>query len=314
MKKVLPLAIALIIAFPSASFAAETITREHIFYSTERGREYDAPKNIEKGGKKYRLKGVKYEVLLEKGSEFRKVTIKNLKEKKAPQEKVFTLKGESVQFLIDEGKTTYKKARKEAKYVYEARNPNGFTPDQTRELETADGEKFTGTLDNVTKSGIYQKGVSIPGTFRAPKGAEFFYFTGTGVLWKINTAAPLWQGYQRDILIYLGLSPNAYRITGGRWTATRAVGNDVVKSAMFSGTCNVCDYICTYTDGGEPDRYIAKAVYGSPYKIKAICEYERYYTTLQKAVMAGAGIVILSGAASVILYILKRKKRDETNE
>ena len=102
-----------------------------------------------------------------------------------------------------------------------------------------------------------------------------------------------------------------YRITGGSWTSSRVSGNTLIRTARFTGTSNVCDYTATYVDGSDADGYTANAVYLSPYKVKAIATYEQAGLTTMQKVLIGAGILILAIVIALILYFLKRKKRED---
>ena len=123
-------------------------------------------------------------------------------------------------------------------------------------------------------------------------------------LWPYNANAPVWSGYQSDILTYLNLDASAYRITGGSWTSSRVSGNTLIRTARFTGTSNVCDYTAKYVDGSDADGYTANAVYLSPYKVKAIATYEQAGLTTMQKVLIGAGILIIAIVIDLILYLL----------
>lgn len=287
-----------------SAYAAENMTKTYIFDSTSKAFDYQPP--VKDG---YKVANIKYTVLEDKGKDVVIEEIKDLKEKKAPKTK--TIK--SKKYVLDERKTTYQKAKKIGTYVYEARNPNDFTADNEREVKDEKGKTFKGILESTIKGDIYDKAISVDGTFTGDVDSEYFYFANSGTLYPINTAAPLWNGYQEDILTYLNLSPSAYRITGGVWTGESVSGNRLTKKARFSGTSKVCDYTATYT-AEDDTKFDASAVYLSPYKVKAVVRYEEILTTVQKVILAGAGIAVLALAAAIIIYILKRRKREEINE
>lgn len=312
--KIVSLFFALIMVFVSTalSYAANTdITKTDIFYSKTKNYNYAADKEIRQNGKTYKLKNIKYELVADKGAEIKNVKLENLTEEKAPGTKNFKVKGKKVAFILDKDNTKFEKNKKEGIYVYSARDPKNFKADQTRAVKDKDGNTFTGTLASVSKGAIYRKPITIDGEFRGDVGSQYFYFANTGTLWPYNATAPVWNGYQADILNYLNLDASAYRITGGSWTSSRVSGNTLIRTARFTGTSNVCDYTATYEDGTDADGYTANAVYLSPYKVKAIATYEQAGLTTMQKVLIGAGILVLAIAIALILYFLKRKKREE---
>lgn len=312
--KIVSLFFALIMVFVSTalSYAASTdITKTDIFYSKTKDYNYAADKEIRQNGKTYKLKNIKYELVADKGAEIKNVKLENLTEEKAPGTKNFKVKGKKVAFILDKDNTKFEKNKKEGIYVYSARDPKNFKADQTRAVKDKDGNTFTGRLESVTKGAVYRKPITIEGEFRGDVGSQYFYFANTGTLWPYNASAPVWNGYQADILSYLNLDASAYRITSGSWTGSRVSGNTLIRTARFTGTSNVCDYTATYVDGTDADGYTANAVYLSPYKVKAIATYEQAGLTTMQKVLIGAGILVLAIAIALILYFLKRKKREE---
>lgn len=312
--KIVSLFFALIMVFVSTalSYAANTdITKTDIFYSKTKDYNYAADKEIRQNGKTYKLKNIKYELVADKGAEIKNVKLENLTEEKAPGTKNFKVKGKKVAFILDKDNTKFEKNKKEGIYVYSARDPKNFKADQTRAVKDKEGNTFTGTLESVSKGAVYRKPITIDGEFRGDVGSQYFYFANTGTLWPYNASAPVWNGYQADILAYLNLDASAYRITGGSWTGSRVSGNTLIRTARFIGTSNVCDYTATYVDGTDGDGYTANAVYLSPYKVKAIATYEQAGLTTMQKVLIGAGILVLAIAIALILYFLKRKKREE---
>lgn len=312
--KIVSLFFALIMVFVSTalSYAANTdITKTDIFYSKTKDYSYAAREEIKQDGKTYKLKNIKYKLVADKGAEAKNVKLENLTEEKAPATKSFEVDGKKVTFTLDTDATKFEKNKKEGIYVYSARDPKNFKADQTRAVKDKDGNTFTGTLESVSKGAVYRKPITIDGEFRGDVGSQYFYFANTGTLWPYNATAPVWNGYQADILNYLNLDASAYRITGASWTGSRVSGNTLIRTAGFTGTSNVCDYTATYEDGTDADGYTATAVYLSPYKVKAIATYEQAGLTTMQKVLIGAGILVLAIAIALILYFLKRKKREE---
>lgn len=300
----------------TVAFASEkqTVVKEHFFYSQTRQYDYKPDKEISKDGKKYKLINVKYIVIKEKGAEAKEVEFKNLKEKKVPKVQEIEVKGEKIPYTINKEKTTYEPARKEATYVYKAENPFDFTPSNQKTLQDQMGNEFTGTLSNTAKGNDYKVSVTVPGKFVGDAEAKYFYFANTQALWDIDTKSPNWQNYETDILSYLGLPVEIYDITGGKWTSESTTNGVTTRTASFSATQRVADYVCTYSLGdGDADKFNAKAIYESPYQVKAIAEYEEIKDSHLTEILIGAVILIGACAIAAIIYFLakKRKKREE---
>lgn len=309
-KRIAVIALLVMIISSSFSFAGTNITMSAEFYSKDRdfSSSYTAREEIKVEGNNYRLKNIKYEEIKKPSETEKTVELKKLHKEKAPETKVFEVDGRKVRLYLDKSKTKYTRNPSEETYVYQRQDPYSFKPDQEKSF-TIDGRPLTGTLKETSKGGIYKQPVTFPGKFTGDEGSRYFYFANTGSLWPLNTAAPTWQGYEKDILTYLGLNPSTYGITGGRWTGENSSSGNLIKTATFSGTKNVCDYTCVYTVQGGDDTYTANAVY-SGYKVKAIMTYEPYMS-LKTKIMIGAAIGIAAIAIAAILYFLKRKKKDE---
>lgn len=302
-----------IMLFTNLSFAKEKVVKTKIIYTNNKHYEYEADKEYKENGKSYRIVDTKYEILKTPEELNKSVEIKNLKNKKAPETKVFNINENKVKLYLDANKTKYTKTPTEEIYVYEARDPYSFTADENREFETAEGETVKGTLKETIKGNIYKSSVNIPGRFSGAAESEYFYFVGTGNLWPLNTNAPIWKGYETDILTYLGLNPESYGITGGRWTSKSNSNGVITRTASFTGTKNVCDYSCVYSIEGGSDTYTANATY-SGYMIKAITTYEPYMS-LAKKILIGAGFGVFAIAfATILAWIVKRKNKEEEEE
>lgn len=299
-----------VMLFTSFSFAKGEVTKTKIIYTSDKDYKYEGANEYAKNGKNYRIKDIKYEVIKNPDELKEEVEIKNLKTKKAPETKVFNINGEKVKLFLDKGKTTYTLNPKEETYVYEARDPYAFKPDEEREFKGRDDKEVKGKLKEVIKGNIYKAGVNISGNFRGDANSEHFYFEGTGNLWPLNTTAPIWQGYEEDILTYLGLNPRSYGITGGIWTGKSISNGVITRTASFRGTKDVCDYSCIYQINDGEETYRANAIY-SGYMIKITIVYEEYMS-LAKKIFIGAGIGIFAIAFSAILvWIVKRKEKEE---
>lgn len=310
LKRIVPLLLIAMMMFTSVAFAGQQITKDETFYSKDKNFSYKAESVLKKNGKEYHLKDIQYEVVKKPTDVAQTIEIKNLKEEKVPKTKLFDFDGQSARLYLDEKATTYTKNPAEQTYVYQARDPENFAPDQSRQFSNAEGVVVIGKLKDTKKGRLYPKTITIPGRFYGDEGAKYFYFANTGHLWPLNTSAPTWQGYEKDILSYLGLNPNSYKITGGRWISESRSGGTITKTASFSGTQTVCDYTCTYSVADGGDTYTAKAVY-SGYLVKATMIYEEEMSLMTKVIYVGAGLLVIAVATAIIIFLLKHKKRKE---
>lgn len=316
--KLIPFILVLMLMLSATGVFASTekydLVKEHIFFTEDKDyKEAFSPKEvIKENGKTYKLKDVEYVVLTKKGEKVKTVELKNLDSKKADKSKKFKYKEEKIPFYLNENKTVYEPAKKQAFYVYEAKNPFSFNADSERTLLDQEGKEFTGTLENVVRGNIYNLKVTMPAKFIGDDDVEYFYFANTKSLWKINATAPNWKGYENDILSYLNLDNKIYSISGGEWTGKTTSNGKTTRSANFFGNQKVADYTATYTSGdGELGKYNAKAVYESPYIVKAVASYDESHLVL---ILTGAGLLVGAGALATILYFLAKRKKEEEVE
>ena len=317
-----------LLAGTAVAFAAQKadLTRTETFYSVTKDEsefDYETPNPYRyKGGEYVPVSDVEYEVIKDKGAETKTVEFENVSKDSIPKEKTFTVDGEEVTYILNTEKTEYEPAKKVATYTYKGENPYNFKPASSRTLKDQMGNSFTGTLSGTQRGSIYSVPVTVSGKFTADRDAEYFYFANTGNLWQYNDKAPNWKGYENDILDYLKLDGRIYTITGGKWSSNEKSANGTVtRTAIFNATQKKADYTCTYSLGnGDPSLFNVKAVYDSPYSIKATVKYaeakndEEEENSILPMVLIGGGILVGAGAIAAIIYYLAKRRSDEDDE
>jgi len=141
-----------------------------------------------------------------------------------------------------------------------------------------------------------------------------YIFNGKTVI--LRGSDPEWDGYINDYAEYLGIkNDNDYAINGSYWNGA-AVKTDggYVRTATIYGTKTVNYVIATYGLKDDDEKYTAEITYTSKYIGHAVATYDRYMTTKQKLIYAGVGLALLALLATSILFILKRKREEDTEE
>lgn len=140
-------------------------------------------------------------------------------------------------------------------------------------------------------------------------------FNGKDV--EYSAAAPTWDGYEDDVIEYLGYSKDKTTVSGGRWTSDwEEYGDGYIRYAEYYGTRTLPLYTAKFTyvgkEGGKTMN-TADVTYKSDgyYTITATAEYKARLTTAQKVLIGGGLVVILCGIAAAIMVIAKRKKEED---
>ena len=130
---------------------------------------------------------------------------------------------------------------------------------------------------------------------------------------------PLWDGYQRDIKEYLGINGNDYSILGGTFTSENILVDESTnlhqRTAIYRGSKIVPYYLATYQFNGEDNlkehegeiTYVADGYY----KTNADVTYTVTESLMAKILKYGLGILVLGTAVALILFLLKKKKKED---
>lgn len=203
----------------------------------------------------------------------------------------------------------------------------GYSPTQPKanEMETItadDGYTFTGHLVGIEQTGDYGwVDMEVPATYYGWPDVKGI-FLGNLVL-PHNDNKPVYEGYETDILIYLGFNNKDYKITNAEWTGSWEAmpGADMMsRSATFTISCYTTGWIAQYEEAEDAERtgtvsasysfVDSSSVEDGMYHWLVTAHYKpaSIWTVLQTAA-AVLGIGLLIAALVLILFILSRKRK-----
>lgn len=203
----------------------------------------------------------------------------------------------------------------------------GYSPTQPKFEETStftaeDGTEFVGHLVEVEQTGDYQWiSTEIPATYHGWPDVKGIYL-GNLVL-PHNDLEPVYEGYENDILDYLGLDPSTHHITGAAWTGSwqGQPGEDMmIRPAVFDLQVYATGWVGVYEDDAENQSGVALATYrlggdentDGLYHWTVTAHYHPMLSALQAAA-AVLGVALLIAALVALLFILSRRRK-ETNK
>ena len=203
----------------------------------------------------------------------------------------------------------------------------GYSPTQPKFEETStftaeDGTEFVGHLVEVEQTGDYQWiSTEIPATYHGWPDVKGIYL-GNLVL-PHNDLEPVYEGYENDILDYLGLDPSTHHITGAAWTGSwqGQPGEDMmIRPAVFDLQVYATGWVGVYEDDVENQSGVALATYrlggdentDGLYHWTVTAHYHPMLSALQAAA-AVLGVALLIAALVALLFILSRRRK-ETNK
>lgn len=203
----------------------------------------------------------------------------------------------------------------------------GYSPTQPKANETEtitadDGYTFTGHLVGIEQTGDYGwVDMEVPATYYGWPDVKGI-FLGNLVL-PHNDNKPVYEGYETDILIYLGFNNKDYKITNAEWTGSWEAmpGADMMsRSATFTISCYTTGWIAQYEEAEDAERtgtvsasysfVDPSSVEDGMYHWLVTAHYKpaSIWTVLQTAA-AVMGIGLLIAALVLILFILSRKRK-----
>lgn len=204
----------------------------------------------------------------------------------------------------------------------------GYSPTQPGFEETStftaeDGTEFVGHLVKVEQTGDYQwVSTELPATYHGWPDVKGVYL-GNLVL-PHNDLEPVYEGYENDILDYLGLDPSTHRITGAAWTGSWQAqpGEDMMmRPAVFDLQVYAAGWVGVYEDDAENQTGVALAAYrlgedentDGLYHWRVTAHYHPMLSALQAAA-AVLGVALLIAALIVLLFILSRKRKEQNKK
>lgn len=288
----------------AAASIDKPIVQEYTFETSDKDFEYTENKVIEIDGKKYEAKDIQYEILSESKRLEEHREYSNLASQNVP-ETITTEDGSEL--TLEEVRYTTRKVTNIQTYR-DYVNP----PEIPEKIEfTVEGKSITGFLADTKKvlSDSYNVPFSINGKFYGDEDSMYYVLNGKNIP---AETAPEFDQYPAELLAYLKLDSNIYRVDSGQWSSGYYdESGQTVRTATYNGMQKSNTYIVTY----QGTIYDAKAVYSNgvkgdeaTYKVKAIVEYEKKgLSELQKVILT-AGIAIAVAVTMIaLLFILKRK-------
>ena len=291
----------------SLCFASDELIKEVIYYSDSAETTYDeAEEKIIEDGKEYVLQDITYEILTNK-NDFSETY--SVEKGELPEKHEFTINGEKIELILDKSSVKNNDPiimQKEFSDVESVPEEFGFI---------IDGKDYIGTLERYD---TFDRGetFSVQGTYKGEEGSE--YVDIGGILYPLNTDRPVFDGYQEYLKALFGMGDN-YTINDAYWV-TESIDNGVVtKTARYDGIRAYNDYLCEYKiEGatGQTGTYTNNGLPSAQYEIKASLIYSpvvvetKGLSTVQKAILAGVGIVALAGAITGILFAIKKKRSE----
>ncbi len=287
--------------------AQQPVVKEYTFKTSDRDFRYEENQEIEIGGEKYKATEIKYEKLSEEKRKSENREYINLTSKTVP-EKIT---------LADGTELSLEDVNFEAHTVTDVDVYRNYVsqPDIPQNLKFyANGQEVIGKRTSIKKevSETYNMPFSINGKFYGDKDSLYYELNGRNI--PANTA-PEFDKFSKELLAYLDLDSDIYRIDSGQWASGYySEGDKTVRMAKYTGMQKSVTYTATY----QATLYSAEAIYSNGdtndepvYTVKAIVEYTPVGLSQTKIIAIGAGVLVLATAIGCIIYFLKKKKKEE---
>ena len=303
----------------------DTYTTSYEATTSKLGDKIAAPEDtLWKNGKLYELED--YVTDLISGPVYYDMTLENIKsldevpstmEYQLSAEKTITLALVSADWL-EEPRSSY------TGFVDLGYSPKQPTANETETITADDGHTFTGHLVGIEQTGDYGwVDMEIPATYYGWPDVKGI-FLGNLVL-PHNDNKPVYEGYETEILTYLGFNNKDYKIVDAEWTGKWEAlpGSDMMnRSATFTISVYATGWIARYEEGEEGERTgTVTASYSFEdtasqedglyhWLVTAHYKPASVWTVLQAAAaVLGIGLVI--AAVVLILFILSRKRKEK---
>ena len=303
----------------------DTYTTSYEATTSKLGDKIAAPEDtLWKNGKLFELED--YVTDLISGPVYYDVTLENIKsldevpstmEYQLNADKTITLALVSADW-IEEPRSSY------TGFVDLGYSPKQPTANETETITADDGHTFTGHLVGIEQTGDYGwVDMEIPATYYGWPDVKGI-FLGNLVL-PHNDNKPVYEGYETEILTYLGFNNKDYKIVDAEWTGKWEAlpGSDMMnRSATFTISVYATGWIARYEEGEDEERTgTVTASYSFEdtasqkdglyhWLVTAHYKPASIWTVLQAAA-AVLGIGLLIAAVVLILFILSRKRKEK---
>lgn len=312
-KLVLLLCVLLIFGSTSTAFAKEEneITKTYTFYPESKSNlKYDVPEKIDKDGKEYELKDVKYRINDKKSKEVTKSVTST--SKKYPKTLKDTVSGTEVTLVAETPQWKEVNAEGLIKTI-EYKNESDIPQTIKDSKPSSDGTQIEITMQLAGTEALSRtEEFSAPAKFYSPyPDSTQYMFNGKIVELSVNS--PEWGDYKADVKAYLGLNGNTYQISSGRWTSQPVKqGDQYVRTASFTGTKQVPFYRATYKETADTTRQYTADITYSYITAEAVAVYEPVdNTSIGKIIAIGAGVIVFVILVIALIYLLSKKRKEK---
>lgn len=312
----------------AATAAQKNISYEYVFTANDKNYlHYNAPENIVQDENTYQLQGIEYDIIntvVLKQPVTETISFENLIYREVPETYLLVDEetGEELELKLSnvEYEELYNVESISEKKNYYDRLTAPQVPDieQLRYIDAVTNEtKFaTGQLIQLKQLDTrWVSDMQVEGRFYGDRGVELYKIRDS--LIPYNATSPTWQGFEADILAYLGLESSTHRITGAEWTTgfVQDENGRTYRAARFTGDRLLSNWVAIYEAGDAVGsaKYNATALYTNgveknieQYTVKATAVYQIAVQSnpFPKAVAATAAAGL---PLAVIYYEFKKR-------
>ena len=311
-KLVLLLCVLLIFGSTSTAFAKEEneITKTYTFYPESKSNlKYDVPEKIDKDGKEYELKDVKYRINDKKSKEVTKSVTSRSKE--YPKTLKDTVSGREVTLVAETPQWKEVNAEGLIKTI-EYKNESDIPQTIKDSKPSSDGSQIEITMQLAGTEALSKtEEFSAPAKFYSPYPDSTQYMFN-GKIVELSGNSPEWGNYKEDVKEYLGLNGKTNQISSGSWTSQPVLqGDQYVRTASFTGTKQVPFYRATYKETADTTRQYTADITYSYITAEAVAVYEPVDNTSIDKIIA---VLVFAIAVSLIIFFLKKREKKSDDE
>ena len=297
----------------STAFAKETneVTKTYTFHPESKSNlKYDVPQKIDKDGKEYKLKDVKYKINDKKSKEVTK-SVTSISKEKYPKTLTDTVSGREVTLVAETPQWKEVNAEGLIKTI-EYKNESDIPQTIKDSKPSSDGSQIEITMQLTGTEALSKtEEFSAPARFYSPYPDSTQYMFN-GKIVELSGNSPEWGNYKADVKEYLGLNGNTYQISSGSWTSQPVLqGDQYVRTASFTGTKQVPFYRATYKETADTTRHYTADITYSYITAEAVAVYEPVKDTAIDKIIA---VLVFAIAVSLIIFFLKKREKKSDDE
>lgn len=307
--------------------STDTVVEEYEFTADAKDTaHYDAPETINHDGQSYELRDVQYVLVSEPITET--VTVKDLKTKKVPDTHTITTDAGKIALTLSDVEYTEVEQKETVEntidFGYRSEAPSA--PETDTQMILDYGE-VTMLLKELEKAEDFAwRNVPVPATFYGTADSYGFEL-GDKVMPNVPGDPP-WQGYEDEILSYLGKSAKNFRIVGASWLDSDFVtdeNGESMRRAEFQAQMLAARWVAHYeAEVSGETLYTAQATYTNNqegFLFKAVATYGLTSTpesakgwSVQAVVATVLGALLIIGLVVWIMFILAKRRKEGAEE